>query len=67
MTEGTPQADSALRGTGESGDSAARREAEDAIVPVTKDGEAGDALGPSPDARRRTARQGEGDDGNDTK
>lgn len=43
---------------GESGDRAARREAEEAIAPGTKDGEAGDALSPSPDAQRRTARQG---------
>ncbi|AKL64609.1 MULTISPECIES: hypothetical protein [Streptomyces] len=45
---------------GESGDRAARREAEEAIAPGTKDGEAGDALSPSPDAQRRTAQQGKG-------
>lgn len=43
---------------GESGDRAARREAEDAVVPGTKDGEAGDALSPSPGAQHRSARQG---------
>ncbi|WP_405813006.1 MULTISPECIES: hypothetical protein [unclassified Streptomyces] len=45
---------------GESGDRAARREAEEAIAPGTKDDEAGDALSPNPDAQRRTAQQGEG-------
>ncbi|MFE3996085.1 hypothetical protein ACFXPW_30975 [Streptomyces goshikiensis] len=42
---------------GESDDGAARREAEGAIAPGTK---AGEALSPSPDAQRRTARQGKG-------
>ncbi|MEV7442574.1 hypothetical protein AB0O22_15675 [Streptomyces sp. NPDC091204] len=46
---------------GESGDRAARREAEDAIVPGTKDGEAGDALSPSTGAQRRTAKRGKGE------
>ncbi|MCY0928016.1 hypothetical protein OTB20_17790 [Streptomyces sp. H27-H1] len=42
---------------GESGDREARREAEDAIVPGTKDAEAGDALSPSTDAQLRTAKR----------
>ncbi|GHD79635.1 hypothetical protein ACFQL8_19620 [Streptomyces goshikiensis] len=45
---------------GESGDRAARREAEEAIASGTKDGEAGDALSPSPDAQRRTVQRGKG-------
>ncbi|MFF5703808.1 hypothetical protein ACFY7H_15065 [Streptomyces sp. NPDC012794] len=40
---------------GESGDQEARKEAEDAVVPGGKDGEAGDALSPNTDAQRRTA------------
>ncbi|WP_307167427.1 hypothetical protein [Streptomyces rishiriensis] len=47
---------------GESGDRAARREAEDAIVPGTQDGEAGDALSPSTGAQRRSAEQETGDE-----
>ncbi|MGW6564921.1 VanZ family protein [Streptomyces sp. NPDC054975] len=43
---------------GESGDRAARREAEDALVPGDGDGEVGDALSPSTAAQRRTAEQG---------
>ncbi|WP_030712564.1 hypothetical protein [Streptomyces sp. NRRL F-2580] len=46
---------------GESGDRAARREAEDAIAPGNEDGEAGDALSPNTDAQRRTAERGERD------
>lgn len=46
---------------GESGDRAARREADDAIVPGTKDGEAGDALSPSTEAQRRTAKRDKGE------
>ncbi|MFE9792739.1 hypothetical protein ACFYRL_13500 [Streptomyces goshikiensis] len=45
---------------GESGDRAARREAEEAIAPGTRDGEAGDAPSPSSAAQRRTAQQGKG-------
>ncbi|MEU9037033.1 hypothetical protein AB0D45_19325 [Streptomyces sp. NPDC048352] len=40
---------------GESGDRAARKEAEDAVIPGSEDGEAGDALTPNTDAQRRTA------------
>ncbi|MFE3626684.1 hypothetical protein [Streptomyces goshikiensis] len=43
---------------GESGDRAARREAEDALVTRDEDGEAGDALSPGTDAQRRAAEQG---------
>ncbi|AZM87204.1 MULTISPECIES: hypothetical protein [Streptomyces] len=43
---------------GESGDREAREEAEDAVVPGSADGEAGDALTPNTDAQRRTARRG---------
>ncbi|WP_405704868.1 hypothetical protein OG264_00655 [Streptomyces xanthophaeus] len=51
---------------GESGDRAARREAEEALAPGTKDGEAGDAVRPGSDAQRRTAQQGE-ENGEDKK
>ncbi|MFJ8162427.1 hypothetical protein ACIRBY_16040 [Streptomyces sp. NPDC096136] len=44
---------------GESGDREARREAEEALAPGHGDGEAGDALSPSAEAQRRTARQSE--------
>ncbi|MFJ4776018.1 hypothetical protein [Streptomyces sp. NPDC088762] len=40
---------------GESGDRAARREAEDAVMPGSHDGGSGDALSPNTDAQRRTA------------
>ncbi|MFD9412078.1 hypothetical protein ACFWBN_34425 [Streptomyces sp. NPDC059989] len=40
---------------GESGDREARKEAEDAVVPGSQDGEAGDPLTPNTDAQRRTA------------
>ncbi|MDJ0386213.1 hypothetical protein [Streptomyces sp. G-G2] len=40
---------------GESGDPEARREAEEAVVPGTGDGEAGDALTPNTDAQKRAA------------
>ncbi|MET9962194.1 hypothetical protein ABZ128_24590 [Streptomyces sp. NPDC006326] len=42
---------------GESGDREARKEAEEAVIPGSQDGEAGDALSPSTDAQRRTARR----------
>ncbi|MEU9182325.1 hypothetical protein AB0C90_37055 [Streptomyces sp. NPDC048550] len=40
---------------GESGDPEAREEAEEAVLPDTHEGEAGDALTPSSDAQRRAA------------
>ncbi|MFE5915076.1 hypothetical protein ACFQ6B_39195 [Streptomyces wedmorensis] len=40
---------------GESGDPEAREEAEDAVLPDTHEGGAGDALTPSSDAQRRAA------------
>ncbi|MBT2482360.1 hypothetical protein [Streptomyces sp. ISL-94] len=40
---------------GESGDREAREEAENAVMPGTKDGEAADALTPNTQAQRRTA------------
>ncbi|EFL12888.1 hypothetical protein [Streptomyces sp. C] len=40
---------------GESGDREAREEAEDAVMPGSGDGEAGDALTPNTGAQRRTA------------
>ncbi|WP_030299498.1 hypothetical protein [Streptomyces katrae] len=40
---------------GESGDREARKEAEEAVAPGSRDGEAGDALTPNTDAQRRTA------------
>ncbi|MFF8268442.1 hypothetical protein ACF059_13730 [Streptomyces sp. NPDC016562] len=42
---------------GESGDPEARREAEEAVLPETHDGEAADALSPSTDAQRRAAQK----------
>ncbi|MFH7598740.1 hypothetical protein WDV06_27140 [Streptomyces racemochromogenes] len=51
--EGTPPS----KAVGESGDREARREAEDAVMPGSQDGEAGDALTPNTDAQRRTARR----------
>lgn len=52
---------------GESGDRAARRQAQDAIVSGKQDDEAGDALSPSTDAQRRTAEQEKRDQGRDGK
>ncbi|MCF3182702.1 hypothetical protein IPZ70_22545 [Streptomyces polychromogenes] len=49
---GTPPS----KAPGESGDREAREQAEDAVMPGGKDGEAGDALTPNTDAQRRTAR-----------
>ncbi|MEV7728928.1 hypothetical protein AB0P15_29945 [Streptomyces sp. NPDC087917] len=52
---------------GESGDRAARQEAEDAVMPGSHDGEAGDALSPNTDAQRRTTKHDKHDgkhDGN---
>ncbi|MFF4329016.1 hypothetical protein ACFYZT_21225 [Streptomyces sp. NPDC001591] len=43
------------KAVGESGDHEARKEAEDALMPGSKDGEAGDALSPNTGAQRRTA------------
>ncbi|MEU9082747.1 hypothetical protein [Streptomyces sp. NPDC048357] len=40
---------------GESGDPEAREEAEEAVLPDAHEGEAGDALTPSSDARHRAA------------
>ncbi|MCX5199160.1 hypothetical protein OOK31_35650 [Streptomyces sp. NBC_00249] len=40
---------------GESGDPEARKEAEEAVLPRTGDGEAGDALTPNSEAQRRAA------------
>ncbi|WP_404961614.1 hypothetical protein [Streptomyces sp. 147326] len=40
---------------GESGDPEAREEAEEAVLPDTHEGEAGDALPPSSGAQRRAA------------
>lgn len=40
---------------GESGDREARKEADEAAIPGSEDGEAGDALSPSTEAQRRTA------------
>ncbi|GAA0270413.1 hypothetical protein GCM10010302_04980 [Streptomyces polychromogenes] len=42
---------------GESGDPEAREEAEEAVLPDTHEGEAGDPLTPSSDAQRRAAKQ----------
>ncbi|RST03700.1 hypothetical protein [Streptomyces sp. WAC05950] len=42
---------------GESGDPEAREEAEEAVLPDTHEGEAGDALTPSSDAQRRAAKK----------
>ncbi|KPH99992.1 hypothetical protein OV450_0840 [Actinobacteria bacterium OV450] len=44
---------------GESGDREARREAEEAVMPGRKDGEAGDPLTPSSQAQRPGAKKGE--------
>ncbi|MET3987913.1 hypothetical protein [Streptomyces sp. PvR034] len=44
---------------GESGDRAARRAAEDAVVPGTGDDGAGDARSPGTEARRRTGERKE--------
>ncbi|GAA0273536.1 hypothetical protein GCM10010302_08990 [Streptomyces polychromogenes] len=52
--KGTPPS----KAPGESGDREAREQAEDAVMPGGKDGEAGDALTPNTDAQRRTARDG---------
>ncbi|MFC9294008.1 hypothetical protein ACFTWH_03660 [Streptomyces sp. NPDC057011] len=41
---------------GESGDVEARRQADEAVLSRSKEGEAGDALTPSPDAQRRADR-----------
>lgn len=46
------------RAPGESGDREAREEAEEALLPDTHEGEAGDALTPSSDAQRRAAAKG---------
>ncbi|MBT2406506.1 MULTISPECIES: hypothetical protein [unclassified Streptomyces] len=42
---------------GESGDRAAREEAEDAVMPGRHDREAGDALTPNTEAQRRAGRR----------
>ncbi|AYV32773.1 hypothetical protein HET69_18500 [Streptomyces sp. CJ_13] len=42
---------------GESGDRAARREADDAVIPASDDDGAADAPSPDTDARRRTAKR----------
>ncbi|MGW6924822.1 hypothetical protein ACWGA9_26685 [Streptomyces sp. NPDC054950] len=47
---------------GESGDRAARQEAQDAIVPGTHDSEVGDALSHDTDAQRRPVEQRKRDD-----
>ncbi|MFF5448736.1 hypothetical protein [Streptomyces sp. NPDC012888] len=44
------------RAPGEAGDREAREEADAAVMPGRKDGEAGDALSPSTGAQRRTAK-----------
>ncbi|KJY32855.1 MULTISPECIES: hypothetical protein [Streptomyces] len=51
-SEATPPS----KAPGESGDREAREQAEEAVMPGGKDGEAGDALTPNTDAQRRTAR-----------
>ncbi|MFJ9078784.1 hypothetical protein ACIRO3_26620 [Streptomyces sp. NPDC102278] len=47
---------------GESGDREARKEAEEAVVPGTGDGEAGDALTPNTQAQREAGRRDRGSD-----
>ncbi|KJY34460.1 hypothetical protein [Streptomyces katrae] len=50
-----PQSTPPSKAVGESGDRRAREEAEDAVMPGSHDGEAGDALTPNTDVQRRTA------------
>ncbi|WP_328972563.1 hypothetical protein [Streptomyces sp. NBC_00239] len=50
---------------GESGDPEARKEAEEAVLPRTQDGEAGDALTPNTEAQRGAAAKSRSGSGRD--
>ncbi|MET9323473.1 hypothetical protein ABZX75_25275 [Streptomyces sp. NPDC003038] len=58
MTERkNPRTSTPSQSPGESGDEEARKEAEEAVVPGTGDGEAADALTPNTGAQRRSAKR----------
>ncbi|MEV4940726.1 hypothetical protein [Streptomyces zaomyceticus] len=52
-----PAPTSPAQAPGESGDPEAREEAEEAVLPDTREGEAGQASTPSGDAQRRAAKK----------
>ncbi|MGW0390703.1 hypothetical protein ACWDYJ_07350 [Streptomyces sp. NPDC003042] len=56
-----PRTTTPSQAPGESGDEEAREEAEEAVMPGTHDGGAGDALTPDTRARRRSAERDRGD------
>ncbi|MCX5174548.1 hypothetical protein OG523_02050 [Streptomyces virginiae] len=55
-TKHDPAPTSPSEAPGESGDPEAREEAEEAVLPDTHEGEAGDASTPSSDAQRRAGK-----------